>query len=381
MRSTLGRRRELLFGFILAGLLLLFFELLLQGFYYATVGDFLFRRVMPSIAVEDPKRCYRMRSDLDYVHRTNEFSSQIYTNALGMRTDAARETPAYEKPEGVYRILFLGPSFTFGWGSDHADIYPTLIAQGLNVGDRRVEVINLGTPAQGPAPQICWLQAEGYRYQPDLIVQTSYGSEVVPIVGECPKALSCPVIIDGNIYSQQPTLKLRVIAQAKNSALVFYGWSLVGRLGAGEQAAPDAGKELYGDSAPLDPGDTAGLAAQYQNYLTLINHLLGEQTEVVFVHIPLSYMVHTGDVSRWKHLGDINPAGARAQVAAQVAALKERGIEMIDATPGLYARAEQQRLYYWLDIHFTPAGNHAFAEEVLPRVQAAVDAQLQRRAS
>jgi hypothetical protein len=121
MEAPLGWRRQLLFTAILAGVAALSVEIPLQLYYRWTAGEWLFRRTLPPIYEADPTRCYRVKPDLDYVHRTNEFAIHLYTNAQSFRTDARREPVALEKPQGVYRVLFLGPSFTFGWGSDHED--------------------------------------------------------------------------------------------------------------------------------------------------------------------------------------------------------------------------------------------------------------------
>ena len=74
--SRLSPFRRFMFATILAGLVVVYLELLLQVFYYATVGDFLFRRALPPIYAADPVRCYRVASDLEYVHRTNEFDDR-----------------------------------------------------------------------------------------------------------------------------------------------------------------------------------------------------------------------------------------------------------------------------------------------------------------
>ncbi len=373
-------RQQLLFGAITAAFVLICIEAMLQIYYYASAGDFLFRRVLPRIFVEDATRCYRVRDDLDYTHRTNEFSTRFNTNSLGMRSGSLRTTPSVAMPYGHYRVLFLGPSFTFGWGSEYEEIYPTLIAQGLRAPGLQVEALNLGTPAQGPGPQLCWLQEEGHRFEPDLIVQTSYGGRLLPVVGDCPQELGCPHVAGGRLYKESPSASRRVIAWAKNSALVFYGWYLYNLVAAAPASETTVGQELYSEAARIDSGDLDELAAQYRRYLGFVREVVGEETEVLFLHIPLSFVVHPSDASRWSHLNDANPESARARIGAEIQGLRERGIEVYDATDALRARSDQ-RLYYWLDIHFTPAGNRALAEAALPWIQAAVDQQLAGRRS
>ena len=109
MAERLGWRRRLLFTAILAGVAVLSIEIPLQLYYRISAGEWLFRRTLPPIYEADPFRCYRVKADLDYVHRTNEFAIHLYTNAQSFRTDARRAPVAYEKPADVYRVLFLGP--------------------------------------------------------------------------------------------------------------------------------------------------------------------------------------------------------------------------------------------------------------------------------
>ncbi|MBK7949405.1 MAG: hypothetical protein IPK00_11865 [Deltaproteobacteria bacterium] len=155
-------------------------------------------------------RCYRVASDLDYVHRTNEFEIQIYTNSLGLRTDASHREYAKPKPDDVYRILVTGPSFAFGWGANYEEIFPTLIERGLSVPGKRVEVMNLGTPSQGSAHQLCWMKEVGYAYQPDMVLHVSYGNEVNPVATDCPALaeLECPTIEDGQLVPAGSTRSL-----------------------------------------------------------------------------------------------------------------------------------------------------------------------------
>jgi hypothetical protein len=91
-------------------------------------------------------------------------------------------------------------------------------------------------------------------------------------------------------------------------------------------------------------------------------------TEVVFLFLPASYIVHPEDASRWSHITDADPMGARRDIAAAAKALQASGVELIDTTPALIAHADGERLYYWLDIHLTPAGNRVVAETALPRL-------------
>ena len=95
---------------------------------------------------------------------------------------------AYEKPAGVFRLLNLGDSIAMGWGVGEEDTYGRQLEDLLNQearGDLRYEVINAGVPGWNPANQLAYLQAQGLKYEPDLIlldmtiVNDIYGASAV----------------------------------------------------------------------------------------------------------------------------------------------------------------------------------------------------------
>jgi hypothetical protein len=79
----------------------------------------------------------------------------------------------YEKPAGTLRILNLGDSVAMGWGVREEDSYGRRLEQRLNeqgAGDGRYEVINAGVPGWNLENALAYLQAEGLKYEPDLVL-------------------------------------------------------------------------------------------------------------------------------------------------------------------------------------------------------------------
>ena len=79
----------------------------------------------------------------------------------------------YEKPPATFRILNLGDSVVMGWGVREEDTYGQQLEQLLNEegsGDLRYEVINAGVPGWNLDNALAYLQAEGLKYEPDLIL-------------------------------------------------------------------------------------------------------------------------------------------------------------------------------------------------------------------
>jgi lysophospholipase L1-like esterase len=85
------------------------------------------------------------------------------------------------KPPGVYRIVVLGDSFTFGYGVREHQAYPARLARRLNArtgGRPRVEVVNLGVPGAGPLDYLWHLEHTGLALQPDLVVVGLFANDV-----------------------------------------------------------------------------------------------------------------------------------------------------------------------------------------------------------
>jgi hypothetical protein len=96
-------------------------------------------------------------------------SIPVDINAHGLR---GPET-TYEKPPGTYRILNLGDSVAMGWGVREENTYGQELEALLNehsTGDLRYEVINAAVPGWNLENSLAYLQAEGLKYEPDLIL-------------------------------------------------------------------------------------------------------------------------------------------------------------------------------------------------------------------
>ncbi len=93
----------------------------------------------------------------------------VVINSHGLR---GPET-TYEKPPGTYRILNLGDSVAMGWGVRLEESYGRqleLMLNGQLNDDRQFEVINAGVPGWNLENARAYLEAEGLRYEPDLVL-------------------------------------------------------------------------------------------------------------------------------------------------------------------------------------------------------------------
>jgi hypothetical protein len=293
------------------------------------------------------------------------------TDNFGFRSASQDSKTTVAKPDGTYRIMFLGPSFNFGTANNYEDMYITLIGNGLVAPDADIEVINVGTPSQPPRYQLCWLQALGHEFQPDMIVQTVYGNPLL-VETACDLTGSLPVVKDGHLYSQAPSFRLWFIARAKQSAIVFYSWYLYQAVFAPDKIEQGLGTDFYRE-APADPVDAEGIVEPFRNYIDFVQGVAGSGVKTVFLYVPFSYVVHPEDSARFAHKG-VSPAAETRALSARIGSLlAENSITYIDPTEALVASTADSRMYYFLDVHFTAAGNRILAGQAVPVLQQLVN--------
>jgi SGNH hydrolase-like domain, acetyltransferase AlgX len=357
--------------------LLVVVEVSLQGFYYVAAGDFLFRRVALPIFAREPHAGFGVRPGLAFHHQTNEFRAHYDVNQAGFRVPRAGVEYAIEKPADTYRIMLLGPSFAFGWAVDYeqsfAAILPRLLRERGFAGGKKIELIDAGVPALPVATQIKWFEAVGKSYAPDLVIQFLYGSMAVPDLAEPFDTVDD----NGYLVSKTSSAGLRWRERLKSFATVFYGWLVVRRLH--ERLLPaqrGEGNALLGAGRPISGGLTFDLASPMtQEAMQVYERIAGAVracgARLQLVYFPLGFAVHPEDESRWRDQGMPDVARQMAFDAAFVRYLNERQIPAIDITRPLQAAATNGRLYYRVDVHWTPAGNavaaSAVAEALAPR--------------
>ena len=361
---------KLLRGFLYLVFICVCVEASLQGFYYFTAGDFLFRRGVIPIYAREPYAGFGNRPGLSFDHRTNEFRARYYINQAGFRVPRPEVEYPLAKPSNIYRIMLLGPSLAFGWGVNYelsfAGVLQQLLQERGFTGDKKIEIINAGVPAVPPAAQLTWFEQLGKDYAPDLVIQFVSGSMADKNATEPFAAVN-----DDGYLVRYTNTTMRRREMFKKLATVFYGWILWTSLNSGSpvRSVEQSGAMLGAGrptAAPINFEPTQKKvreAMQFYNELASVVRQTG--TRLLVVYFPPSYAIHREDESRWRLLGITDIPRQAAFDAAFVRYLNECQIPSIDITQQLRKSARGgTRMYYWLDIHLTPAGNAAAARAV-----------------
>ncbi|HEY8155874.1 MAG TPA: hypothetical protein VII72_17220 [Myxococcota bacterium] len=165
------RTRSLLARFALAAGSLAFFFGLLELFARhanSEIPERLARADALAVAEleqRDPELFWRYRPNQE----VEKQKIRVRTNDFGLR-DRARTR---EKPAGVFRILSLGESTTFGENLEATETYSFLLEQLLEADGtlgRGVEVWNCGICSYTTYQSVKWLERDGLSFQPDLVL-------------------------------------------------------------------------------------------------------------------------------------------------------------------------------------------------------------------
>jgi len=187
-----------------------------------------------------------------------EFHVRVRTNAAGFRGGPLPGA----KPPGVFRIVALGDSFTFGFGVRERQAWPARLATALGArSGRPVEVVNLGVPGTGPRDYLWHLAHTGLALEPDLVVVGLFANDVNDIYqldrfGTRSPLFALASLRDGGL-APRPWWK-----RAANAALPNL-YARAARLVSGPREAHAAGREAAAPVAP-DPETLVGaLGARY----------------------------------------------------------------------------------------------------------------------
>lgn len=135
--------------------------------YYASISQ-LKEQYGQNFLVDSSFPLYQPHHYLGYVTTYNYETSENRHNSLGFRGDEI----SIEKPEGIYRIVAIGASTTYGTSVDRPeDSYPARLEQYLqDNGYPNVEVINAGVGAYTSHETLMNLQFRVLELEPDLII-------------------------------------------------------------------------------------------------------------------------------------------------------------------------------------------------------------------
>ncbi len=191
--------KKIFFLFIFCGLSILLAFCLLEVF----LRIFYPQPLSPAIYENDPILGFKYKSNCKGFLNGKDFKHiEFSINSKGLRD----EEYSYYKQHHTYRILIVGDSFTAGHGVEKEDSYPEVLERLLNEAQEgfifhnswlleksakaqmqmntrqngstiKFEVINAGVGAWSTSQELLWLEQEGLKYHPDLVILGFYQND------------------------------------------------------------------------------------------------------------------------------------------------------------------------------------------------------------
>ena len=115
-----------------------------------------------------------IRPNAEFWHTSVDGAWKFTTNSRGFRNSAEF---AYAKPQGTLRILSLGDSHTQGYEVRQDYTYSAAAERYLRERGVSAEAINAGVSGYSTAEALAFLEGEGHRFHPDVVVLGFYAND------------------------------------------------------------------------------------------------------------------------------------------------------------------------------------------------------------
>ena len=228
-------------------------------------------------------------------HKANKTAffknTKVVINSNGLRD---REV-AFEKPKGEFRILCLGDSQLFGDGIPEEETFVSLLESRF----KSIQAINTGVIGYGNDQQLLYLQEEGIRYNPDIVMVTLNGYDFLDNISKTIRSgYSKPVFeLEGeeirvtNIPVPKFDIVERVHRGLKNlSHLYYYGNIGLVAFRHRNSTAPNPGNELR-DILPKKQylGTSISITKRILRQITRVSKENNAKTIVVYLPYILDF--------------------------------------------------------------------------------------------
>jgi lysophospholipase L1-like esterase len=305
----------------------------------------------------------------------------VTTNSLGLRNPEI----TIEKPANTKRILFIGDSYTMGWGVHEQQTFPRLTESILATESATfaIQTINAGFTGAGPSGYYLYLKLQGIQLKPDIVVVGLYlGNDIISRrdiewtttdtkgLPETIRSKSSYVDNAGNLRSTTIPIPYR-FPVLRNSHLFVY---LINRV---LERAPTMNELLNSKDF------VSALVCQYKAacheldreksqimmLLTAMKKITDENgAKLLVTIIPTDFQIHPDSWLKYRLPFPLLHKDREFPDTQFSQWLTDAGIDVLDLLP-TFIDHEDEQTYFSLDDHWNPRGHTIAAETLAPRLK------------
>ncbi len=272
---------------------------------------------------------------------SGEYPYDLWHNSMGFYDSEH----TIEKPTGVFRILGLGDSFTYGDGATFEQTYLRRVENMLNdrPGDHpHVEIIKAGISKFFPEAEKLLLEHYGLPYQPDLVLVGFLPNDIIDTHHG----------IDAVNVEMNGYLTTRYAHQLGSAGIWLFMHSDAARIMLTRYVQYRL-KHGYGDSWP----DVYRANGRHEDDWQEVESQYKQMDELARSHHAKFVITHIPQRGPWEPQ-HAYPGKRLARWSARQA------ISFIDTFPALNAAPEEPMLYWPIDGHCTSAGYKIIAQTI-----------------
>lgn len=357
-------------------LVLVILEFLLQIAFLIALGSWFpvaqLRR-SPPFYEEDRECGWRLRPNISMEFVTREFSTVVKTNSLGFRDD---EFPARFGKSTSINVVFVGDSFTFGWGVNAEDSYPEILKSLWKEkhSSRDFRVFNLGIPGLGLEQEAALVEKFIDELRPRLIIVQTWPLDW-DILNSDGMAVRDHYLISRSSIASMPLLLLHariflyshcVIFSLASKTLATFGTLLKRKLGRGTYLSDGFGLNVF--LKGRYPDNIAEAQKRAFAAIKRMKNLAKEKgANLVLVIVPEVFQVYPEESAAWTEVlgisGEMDIERPNRELAKFCTENRICFLDLLDPFRRQAAR-NPERLYYSLDPHWNRPG-HRLAARVI----------------
>jgi hypothetical protein len=284
---------------------------------------------------------WSLRPGAQVTTKNPEYTVDYQISPQGFRDQVTHAVP---KPPNVFRVLLVGDSFTYGIGSSYPDVWGVILERQLAARGLSADIVKAGVPAYDTRTEFLTMQKLVPEYQPDLVVMAFLPNDLftnTPL-GAVPSAVDEEV--HGHTFSLQSiNLLQRILFHSDNIYTRLY------LLTARRQYFSEPPDRLVAGQYAI----TEDLLVQASRYAD------SQHCKFAVLCIPQEFQVLVkADGMRFAGI-DVDAIDRR--LGAFAAEHRFPWLPVMDTMVEKY-RSRKADLYYRLDGHLTPLGNHVVGD-------------------